>query len=61
MVILGGGLLSPASMLTRLVHQRWHTARPRWSAIELQPVLLGEEGGLRGAALLAAGIADRVA
>ena len=60
MVILGGGLLSPASMLTRLVHERWHTARPPWSAMELQPALLGEEGGLRGAALLAAGLADRV-
>jgi glucokinase len=60
-VILGGGLLSSASMLTRLVHQQWHTARPRWSGLELQPALLGEDGGLRGAALLAAGIADRVA
>jgi hypothetical protein len=29
--------------------------------MELQPALLGEEGGLRGAALLAAGIADRLA
>jgi hypothetical protein len=49
-----------ASLLTRLVRQRWHTARPRWSVLELRSARLGDEGGLRGAALLAAGIADDI-
>jgi hypothetical protein len=31
--------------------------RPRWSAAELRPALLGAEAGLRGAALLAAAVA----
>jgi glucokinase len=53
-VVLGGGLLSPASLLARLVDQGWRTARPRWSATELRPAVLGEEAGLRGAALLVA-------
>jgi glucokinase len=57
-VVLGGGLLSPGSLLTRLVHQRWPMERPRWSAAELRPALLGAEAGLRGAALLATAAAD---
>jgi glucokinase len=53
-IVLGGGLLSPRLLLTRLVHQRWQAERPRWSAAQLRPAALGADAGLRGAALLAA-------
>jgi glucokinase len=53
-IVLGGGLLRPRSLLTKLVHDRWREQRPRWSAAVLRPALLGAEAGLRGAALLAA-------
>ena len=52
-IVLGGGLLGPESLLTRLVHDRWREQRPRWSAATLRPALLGADAGLRGAALLA--------
>jgi hypothetical protein len=53
--VLGGGLLGPQALLTRLVSDRWRGQRPRWSAAGLRPAVAGEEAGLRGAALLAAG------
>jgi glucokinase len=55
-IVLGGGLLRPGSLLTRLVNDRWREHRPRWSPAVLRPALLGEEAGLRGAALLAASL-----
>jgi glucokinase len=54
-IVLGGGLLGPQALLTRLVSDRWREQRPRWSAAGLRPAVAGEEAGLRGAALLAAG------
>lgn len=53
-IVLGGSLLAEGCVLTTLVHQAWRDGRPRWSAARLRPAALGEEAGLRGAALLAA-------
>jgi glucokinase len=53
-IVLGGGLIGPESLLTRLVNERWREQRPHWSAAVLRPALLGADAGLRGAALLAA-------
>jgi glucokinase len=53
-IVLGGGLLHPESLLAPLVRDRWREQRPRWSAAVLRATLLGAEAGLRGAALIAA-------
>ena len=57
-IVLGGGLLGPEALLTQLVSERWRDQRPRWSPATLRPALLGADAGLRGAALLAAQLAD---
>ena len=53
-IVLGGSLLAEGRLLTKLVHQAWQAGRPRWSAARLRAAALGDEAGLRGAALLAA-------
>ena len=53
-IVLGGSLLAEGRLLTTLVHQAWRAGRPRWSAARLRAAALGDEAGLRGAALLAA-------
>ena len=53
-IVLGGSLLAEGRLLTTLVHQAWRAGRPHWSAARLRTAALGEEAGLRGAALLAA-------
>ena len=53
-IVLGGGLLHPESLLAMLVRDRWQEQRPRWSAAVLRATLLGAEADLRGAALIAA-------
>jgi glucokinase len=52
-IVLGGGLLRPGSLLATQVRDRWREQRPHWSAAELRPALLGAEAHLRGAALIA--------
>ena len=52
-IVLGGSLLAEGRALTALVHQAWQDGRPSWSAARLRPAALGEEAGLRGAALVA--------
>ncbi len=55
-IILGGGLMTGGLLLPRLVRERWLDERPPWSPAELRPALQGPDAGLRGAALLAAGV-----
>ena len=53
-IILSGGLMTSGRLLPELVRQRWTGERPGWSAAEVYPAMLGDDAGLRGAALLAA-------
>jgi glucokinase len=53
-IVLAGGLMAGGRLLPELVRQRWPGERPSWSGAELQPAALGDDAGLRGAALFAA-------
>ncbi|MCU1489560.1 MAG: transcriptional regulator protein, partial [Acidimicrobiaceae bacterium] len=51
-IVLGGGLIRPASRLFELVAAGWERAHLPWTEATLECARLGDEAGLLGAALL---------